>query len=101
MEHPLQKLWAQPSRLVVGLMSGTSADGVDAVLTEITGSGLDTRVRQLGFFFLPFDSQTRQEILDIAGGETGGTTDPGTGGGTTDPGGTTEPETPPPDDPEA
>lgn len=72
MEHPLQKLWAQPSRLVVGLMSGTSADGVDAVLTEITGSGLDTRVRQLGFFFLPFDSQTRQEILDIAGGEAGG-----------------------------
>lgn len=47
------------------------------------------------------------------GGETGGTTDPGTGGGdtgggTTDPGtggetggGTTEPETPAPDDPEA
>ena len=33
MKHPFCALWEQPSRLVVGLMSGTSADGVDAVLT--------------------------------------------------------------------
>jgi len=30
---------AKPKRLIVGLMSGTSADGVDAVLCEIAGSG--------------------------------------------------------------
>ena len=73
MEHPFIKLWNQPSRLVVGLMSGTSADGIDAVLTRITGFGLTTKVEQLGFYFQPFDAATRQAILDICGGETGGT----------------------------
>jgi len=67
------QLWQKPSRLVVGLMSGTSADGVDAVLTRITGYGLSTKVEQLGFHFLPFDRETRRAILAICGGETGGT----------------------------
>ncbi len=73
MEHPFIRLWNQPSRLVVGLMSGTSADGIDAVLTRITGSGLSTSVEQLGFYFLPFDAATRQAILASCGGEYGGT----------------------------
>ena len=73
MNHPFMDLWNQPSRLVVGLMSGTSADGIDAVLTRITGSGLSTRVEQLGFYFQPFDDATRRAILEICGGESGGT----------------------------
>ncbi len=72
MEHIFSALWDKPSRLVVGLMSGTSADGVDAVLTRITGAGYATRVEQLGFCFLPFDSATRERILAVCGGETGG-----------------------------
>lgn len=72
MNHPLHTLWEKPSRLVVGLMSGTSADGVDAVLTRITGAGLDTKVEQLGFFFQPFEREARQRILEVAGGSFGG-----------------------------
>ena len=73
MDHPFIELWNKPSRLVVGLMSGTSADGIDAALTRITGHGLETKVEPLGFYFLPFDQATRQAILNICGGESGGT----------------------------
>ena len=72
MNHPFLTLWEKPSRLVVGLMSGTSADGVDAVLTRITGCGTDTQVRQLGFYFEPFTPETRQRILAVCGGDFGG-----------------------------
>ncbi len=73
MDHPFLKLWEKPSRLVVGLMSGTSADGIDAVLTRITGFGPGTKVEQLGFYFQPFDGATRRAILDICAGDSGGT----------------------------
>ena len=73
MHHPFTELWSKPARLVVGLMSGTSADGIDAALTRITGSGLSTQVEQLGFYFLPFDTGTRRAILEICGGSVGGT----------------------------
>lgn len=72
MNHPFLTLWNQPSRLVVGLMSGTSADGVDAALVRITGFGLDTKVESLGFSFQPFDADTRRRILALCGGEAGG-----------------------------
>ncbi len=72
MEHIFLDLWNKPSRLVVGLMSGTSADGIDAVLTRITGAGYGTKVEQLGFYFLPFDAATRERILAVCSGEVGG-----------------------------
>lgn len=58
----------KPVMTVIGLMSGTSADGIDAAAVEITGCGTETRVRQLGFVTLPFDAATRAEILRVAGG---------------------------------
>lgn len=75
MDHPFIELWKKPSRLVVGLMSGTSADGIDAVLTRITGCGLATKAEQLGFYFLPFDAPTRQAILEMCRGNAGGAKD--------------------------
>ena len=66
--HPLARLWEKESRLVIGLMSGTSADGIDAALTRITGNGKDTKVEQLDFVFVPFPQNIREKILFIAGG---------------------------------
>jgi len=52
-------------RRVVGLMSGTSADGVSAVVTEITGSGVDTRLEILGFQTYPYPSDLREVVFEL------------------------------------
>lgn len=58
--------------LAIGLMSGTSADGVDAALVEIQGCGTNTKVKQLGFVSIPYTDAMRSELLRIASGEWGG-----------------------------
>ncbi len=68
----LKTLWQKPSRLVIGMMSGTSADGVDAALCRIHGSGLDTKVELLSFLYAPFEDRVRERILALAGGNVGG-----------------------------
>ena len=52
-------------RLIVGLMSGTSADGIDAVVAEIAGSGSQLRARVLAHVHQPFSPAMRQRILHL------------------------------------
>jgi len=58
-------------RLVVGLISGTSADGVDAALVEITGAGLNARLRLLAGLTVPLPVQDRDELFLIFDPSTG------------------------------
>jgi anhydro-N-acetylmuramic acid kinase len=58
---------------VIGLMSGTSADGVDAALVEIQGQGLDLSVRLVAFVERPYPSALQRRIL--AAGTDGRVTD--------------------------
>ncbi len=51
------------TKLVVGLMSGTSLDGIDAVLLKIRGSGPDTRFKQLAFLEQRFPPGLRKRLL--------------------------------------
>ena len=56
---------AKPHRLVIGLMSGTSIDGIDAALVEISGAGEQTKVRPLAFDTFPFPPAIRQSVLAL------------------------------------
>lgn len=53
------------SRLVVGLMSGTSVDGVDAALVEITGHGETAKVDLLAFDSYPFPPELRARVFRL------------------------------------
>ncbi len=54
------------SRLAVGLISGTSMDGVDAALVRISGSPDSPRVRLLAFTTHPYPEEVRARLLQIA-----------------------------------
>jgi anhydro-N-acetylmuramic acid kinase len=56
---------AKPVRRVVGLISGTSADGIDAVLAEIEGAGASTRARTLAFLTQPYAPDVRDAVLTL------------------------------------
>ena len=59
---------------VVGLMSWTSADGIDAVLAEITGTSGRPQMRQLAFETFPWPLRERELIGKLIAGR-GGTRD--------------------------
>jgi anhydro-N-acetylmuramic acid kinase len=61
-EDPLGKIAEKKKKLVVGLMSGTSADGVDAALVEIDGFGLSTKVRLVEHATFPYSQSVRDRI---------------------------------------
>ncbi|OGW67970.1 MAG: anhydro-N-acetylmuramic acid kinase [Nitrospirae bacterium RIFCSPLOWO2_02_FULL_62_14] len=48
---------------VVGLMSGTSGDGVDAVLVDIRGTGHELKVKSISFVACPYPANLQQRIL--------------------------------------
>ncbi len=65
-EYSVKKLLGlhrKQRKLVVGLMSGTSVDGIDAALVEIRGSGVRTRVRLRAFGKYPFPRAIRSLVL--------------------------------------
>jgi anhydro-N-acetylmuramic acid kinase len=57
------------ARLAVGLMSGTSMDGIDAALVRLAGPAERPRVRLLAFDTLPYPPEVRRWIMRVAGGE--------------------------------
>ncbi|MEK7749867.1 MAG: anhydro-N-acetylmuramic acid kinase, partial [Planctomycetota bacterium] len=71
MLNELLRLQHKNPKKVIGLMSGTSADGIDACLVEISGNGLHTRINVIVSETYPYDETTRTAILDTCNPETG------------------------------
>jgi anhydro-N-acetylmuramic acid kinase len=65
----LQALLDKPERLAIGLMSGTSMDGIDAALVRIAGCGAQTRVRLEAFTCQPYEQDLVDRLLPLASGE--------------------------------
>jgi len=54
---------ATPSSLYIGLMSGTSLDGVDGVLTTVPSEGLGMRTRASAY--VPFPEQLQHDLMAL------------------------------------
>ncbi len=68
MHKNIQQLCAIASknkRMVIGLMSGTSLDGLDIALCEISGDGLDTRVKLLEFVTLDYNTDYKTRVRSV------------------------------------
>lgn len=68
MHQSIQQLYEiakKPSRKVLGLMSGTSLDGLDIALCELEGAGKDTKMSLLNFTTVPYKQSMKEEILSI------------------------------------
>ena len=61
----LFKIAQKENRLILGLMSGTSLDGLDVALCNFKGSGMHTEMQLLQFESMPYDEDFKQEIKTI------------------------------------
>lgn len=69
MKDQLNAATRRGARRIIGLMSGTSADGVDAALLEVSGWGDTTSWELLAFHTKPYPPEVRREILALQEGD--------------------------------
>lgn len=61
----LYELAARPARRIIGLMSGTSLDGLDIALCEVAHSGSATEVALLEFTTVPYGEDVKRRIREV------------------------------------
>ncbi|MGO4904122.1 anhydro-N-acetylmuramic acid kinase [Flavobacterium sp. W20_MBD1_R3] len=61
----LYKIAQKPARRIIGLMSGTSLDGLDVALCEILDSGQNTQVKLVEFDTVEYTQEIKTEILKV------------------------------------
>ncbi|MBE8723493.1 anhydro-N-acetylmuramic acid kinase [Flavobacterium hungaricum] len=63
--NALYQIAQKKSRKIIGLMSGTSLDGLDIALCEISGSGVNTDVKLLQFETIDYSEEIKTEIRKV------------------------------------
>lgn len=61
----LAEISDKKERLIVGLMSGTSMDGLDVALCRFTGAGFQTQVQVLAFDSVRYDDVFKTELRKV------------------------------------
>lgn len=65
MSFDLKQLIDKKQKIVIGLMSGTSKDGIDAAIVNLKGSGLNTRIELLKFACVEYSPAIRTKLDDL------------------------------------
>ncbi|MCK8142509.1 anhydro-N-acetylmuramic acid kinase [Flavobacterium sp. I-SCBP12n] len=61
----LYQIAQKPTRTIIGLMSGTSLDGLDVALCEISASGEETEVKLIEFETVDYSEDIKLEIRSV------------------------------------
>ena len=68
MHTHIEKLYSiagKKHRRIIGLMSGTSVDGLDIAVCGFSGNGMDTKITVEQFTTIPYDSDFKEEIKSV------------------------------------
>ena len=61
----LAHIASKKSRSIIGLMSGTSLDGLDVALCKISGHGTSTKIKLEKFHTVPYEEATKKRIQEV------------------------------------
>jgi len=61
----LARLASKKTRTIIGLMSGTSMDGLDVAMCRVTGSGLQTKLKLVAFETVPYSADVKTRIGEV------------------------------------
>jgi anhydro-N-acetylmuramic acid kinase len=61
----LYRIAQKPVRHIIGLMSGTSLDGLDVALCRLEGQGEDTKIELVNFETVDYSESVKSEIREI------------------------------------
>jgi anhydro-N-acetylmuramic acid kinase len=61
----LQELKRKSSRTIIGLMSGTSVDGITSALTKIAGTGENVKINLISYRTYPYPNEVRIRLFKL------------------------------------
>lgn len=64
--NELFKIAKKRTKRVIGLMAGTSLDGITAAVVQVTGSGTETKIVLLEHATFPYDPEIKRAILNVS-----------------------------------